>query len=386
MLYHLRDVVASTQSSSSENVSSGSAPTPTSSTVLQTAPLQTLSQGVAQPSLADVGSELFILSSPQGPVGILFDQRGVYTTAPMAPTLPFHSFTQQFSTNRQLIASIGQQLANNATQFQNQFAAAQPAQGAPDGQPPVPQPPNQDQNQNANPNPHANPPGENDRVAVIAGHLWLIFKLACFVYFFAGGSGWYKLVMMCIVAAFVYLAQIDMFEDQFNIIRRHFEAILPIGDMIDPNRNRQPPNANGQAQNPAPERSRVEPNHNLTPEEAAQRLVQRHQENSMGWLRSAMRTTERAFALFVASLWPGIGERMVQAQEERVRAVAAEVQRLEEAARQEREAREAQQNEEAASEQSKIEVKSEDGPSETSPSRKGKERAEAVDEGEGSSS
>lgn len=58
----------------------------------------------------------------------------------------------------------------------------------------------------------------------------------------------------------------------------------------------------------------------------------------MGGLRQVMQTGERAFALFVASLWPGVGERMVRAQEER--------ERVEREAREAREAEERRQEEE----------------------------------------
>jgi cell division septum initiation protein DivIVA len=82
-------------------------------------------------------------------------------------------------------------------------------------------------------------------------------------------------------------------------------------------------------------------------------------------------------------LWPGIGERMVQAQEERVRAAAAEVQRLEEAARQqEQEAQQAQEDEDKAASEEKAEIKHEDGPSEGPISEKGKERADVAVETE----
>jgi hypothetical protein len=302
---------------SSANGSSTTAATPsTSRTVTNTAaPTQTQTPSEFPP-------ELFILSSPQGPVGVLFDQRGTYTTAPMIPTLPFQSFNQQFAANRQLIAGIGQQIARNSMQIPNAQGAPQPAQaqqppaaGAqPVAEQPHNQPPNQGQNQNQNQNPPALAVPEQDRVGLIAGHMWLLFKLACFVYFFAGGGGWYRPLMLGIIAGIVYLAQIGIFDTQFAVVRRHFEALLPLAE-----RAVQPPNlANANAPN-----GRVEPGRNLSPQDAAQRLVQQRQDQRVGWIRETMRSTERAFAIFVASLWPGIGERMVHAQEERERAERA---------------------------------------------------------------
>jgi hypothetical protein len=89
---------------------------------------------------------------------------------------------------------------------------------------------------------------------------------------------------------------------------------------------------------------------------------------------------ERAFALFVASLFPGVGERMVHAQEERVRLerVAAEEERTrlqeqEESRRRDEETKAQQMSEEKGSEGI---VQGEAGPS---ASAKGKEKAHGVE-------
>ncbi|KAF2010843.1 hypothetical protein BU24DRAFT_454394 [Aaosphaeria arxii CBS 175.79] len=368
---------ASNQGSTIPNgLSSSSSSTPNASQ--QTSAAQApIGNDAGNSSLASSGPELFILSSPQGPVGILFDQRGTYSTAPMVPTLPFQAFTQQFSANRQILSGLGQQLAHNNVQLRNQIATAQPANNA---QPATTNQPNQERPQNQNQNqvqnqvqnqnqalnqaqPQAPDP---DRVMVMFGHAWLIVKLAFFVYFFAGGGSWYRPMLIGGIAAAVYLANLGMFEGQFDGIRRHFEGLLGLIDQH-PNRANAPRNNNGRAAQ-----------RNPTPEEAAQRLVQEHHERRVGWARETFHTVERAFALFVASLWPGIGERMVQAQEERERAERAAE---EERARQEEEKRnlEAQQAEEEASRSSTVGSKAEIKSDETNPqpsSSKGKERAE----------
>lgn len=328
--------------------------------------------------------ELFLLSSPQGPVGILFDQRGTYTTAPMVHTLPFQTFTSQFAHNRQLIAGLGQHMIQNDRTTAAATASptvhtngvlptpTQPAgvgqahaqnQAADQGQ--VGDQNQQHANQAVNLNAQANAQGENDRAGNIAGHLWLVFKLACFVYFFSG-TGWYKSLLLGLIAGGVYLAQIGMFEEQFNLIRRHFEAVLPVGALAD-----QP------AQPGA-----AEPRRNMTPEEAARRLLQQHQNQRLGWVRESMRTVERSFAIFVASLWPGIGERMVHAQEESVRAErAAEEERVrleEEEKKKREEATEQQQSGDKTDDINAAEGSSGDIGTAIS-SAKGKERAESVE-------
>ncbi|KAF1914552.1 hypothetical protein BDU57DRAFT_297531 [Ampelomyces quisqualis] len=349
---------------------------PGASTIATPSTVSSQPQSQSAPSTLppNAPEELFLLSSPQGPVGILFDQRGTYTTAPMVQTLPFQTFTNQFAHNRQLIAGLGQQIAQishlhgHNEQLRNQLANIQPtptqepavtgqtqnqAQGADQGQP---QAQNQPANPDANANPAPNAQGENDRVGNIAGHLWLVFKLACFVYFFSG-TGWYKSLLLGLIAGGVYLAQIGMFEQQFALLRHHFEAVLPVGALAE------------RAVRPA-----AEPRRNMTPEEAARRLLQQHQDQRTGWIRSSFRTAERSFAIFVASLWPGIGERMVHAQEERVRAErAAEEQRVrleeEETKKRQEEAQKLQHGEPSAAEAAQDQSPS---------SAKGKEKAQVA--------
>ncbi|KAJ4315978.1 hypothetical protein N0V94_005670 [Neodidymelliopsis sp. IMI 364377] len=319
-------------------------------------PLIAMASAATRTLPSDAPQELFLLSSPQGPVGVLFDQRGTYTTTPFVSTLPSEAFVDQFNQNRQLIAGLGQQIAQSSHNLHNQLGSLQPT---PTQQPAQAQPPNEfDQNvaqrviqdiiQNQNerqaqnqpaPNANAVAPAENDRVGNIAGHLWLIFKLACFVYIFAGGGGWYRPLLLGSIAGIVYLVQLGIFEAQLNLVRRHFEALLPNADRIVQGRNA--PQQPADAQGPA--------NGRVTPEEAARRLLQQQRNNQLGWVRESMRTVERGVAIFVASLWPGIGERMVHAQEERERlervAASEERERLEEERRQAEEAANAQNEE-----------------------------------------
>lgn len=305
--------------------------------------------------------ELFLLSSPQGPVGVLFDQQGTFTTAPFTSSLPSQSFVDQFTQNRQLIASLGQQVAQSAQHFRGHLAGEQPTP-TPTQQPGQAQPAQQPeafdqalaqrviqniiQNRNerqAGAQP-ANPaaPAENDRVANIAGHLWLVFKLACFVYIFAGGGGWYRPLMLGSIAVIVYIVQLGVFEAQLNVVRQHFEALLPNADRLAQGGRANHNQANANAAAATGDARRNAP---VTPEEAARRLLLQQRNNQFGWARDAMRTLERGVALFVASLWPGIGERMVHAQEERER--LERVAASEERERQEEEERRRREEEEA---------------------------------------
>lgn len=332
---------------------------PSSSTAAASDPLIATASAASRTLPSNAPAELFLLSSPQGPVGVLFDQRGTYTTAPFASSLQSQAFDNQFNHNRQLIASLGQQLTQSSLNLNGQLAGLQPT---PTQQPTVIQQAvqpggleqaaaqrviqniiqhqNERQAENAPPANAPAAPADNDRVGNIAGHLWLVFKLACFVYIFAGGGGWYRPLMLGSIAVIVYIVQLGVFEAQLNVIRQHFEALMPNADRIAQGNNR--PNANA----PAPA---ADPRRNITPEEAARRLLIQQRNNQVGWLREGMRTLERGVALFVASLWPGIGERMVHAQEERERLerVAA---REEQERREEEERSAAEQREKDASE------------------------------------
>jgi len=338
----------------------------------------------------NIPTELFILSSPQGPVGLLFDQRGTYSTTPIVPTLPFQNFTQQFAANRQALVSIGQQIVQNSIRLPHQpvpqiFHNAQPTQGAAQPLPNQGQDMNQNQvqvqnqNQNQNQNPAqvaAAGAGQEERVANVAGHIWLLLKLAFFVYFFAGGGGWYRPVMMCVIAGVVYIAQMGIFGNQLDAVRQQLRALVPLGEQADDE-----PNGAGIH---GPGRRR-EPGRNLSPAEAAQRLQQQHRDQRFGWVRESMRATERAFAIFVASLWPGIGEEMVQIQEERAQAErTAEEQRLEELARRREEEERAAQEDQPSEKSGEREQESSSGEAVETRQSKGKERAREDDEVAGS--
>ena len=285
--------------STASNPPSSGMPTPASSTASANpqAPAQVSQDIASHNGLSVFGPELFVLSSPQGPVGILFDERGTYRTAPFAPplSLPFQTYNQQFAVNRQILQAVGQQMAL----LQNPMGAAGVAAAPP---------------ANANPNANAAAPniqagaaapllaqamfrqGQQDRLAVFFSHAWLLFKLLLFFYFFSGSGSWYRPVMMGLAAAGLYLAQAGIFEVQFERLRTYFERMFGLGDEHPPPPNRQD-NANANEID-----QQIGAGGVPTPEQAAQRMVERRQL----WWRDRLRTAERAFALFVASLWPGL--------------------------------------------------------------------------------
>ena len=78
----------------------------------------------------------------------------------------------------------------------------------------------------------------------------------------------------------------------------------------------------------------------LDPQRVAQRLIEQRRQENAGWFMTHLRRAEHGALLFLASLWPGVGERHIAARdaeerEQRRREEAAEAERVaaEEAAR-----------------------------------------------------
>lgn len=142
-------------------------------------------------------------------------------------------------------------------------------------------------------------------------HLWVTIKIAVFAYFFlASGRGYWRLLLIGGAGLIIYALNTGWFgqnmEGAWNALRRHFDALI--------NAPQQEPMAvaagegHGNGEGPAGDR---EPN----PQAAARRLVEQQQGRNRAWVQNRARQFERTIALFVASLWPGVGENVIQAQE-----------------------------------------------------------------------
>lgn len=185
-------------------------------------------------------------------------------------------------------------------------------------------------------------------------HLWLLIRVFGFIWLVTRGATTRRTLLLGIVALIYLGAQAGFFGDSWDRLRRHFENLLGLplpgeGAQQNPRPNvaagQQPANANANAPRPAnattptpaPGANR---SNTLNPRATADRLLQARQEQDQSWLRQRLTTVERAVALFVASLYPGVGERHVQARERAV----AEQRRLDD----ETEVRRRAQEEEAA--------------------------------------
>ncbi|KAL8927311.1 MAG: hypothetical protein Q9208_002488 [Pyrenodesmia sp. 3 TL-2023] len=328
------------------------------------APIVGSSTPIEQSAHPSSASEIYLLSSPAGPHSLLIPLSGWYTTTlpSMVPAIPrfqlpnSHQFVvpqspppssaatepspnfqaPQVSPPNQAAAppalihiAQGQQQQGQQQQGQQQQGQQQQGQQQQGQQQQV----QQQQNQNDQARDLA-------RILIpLGGHLWLLIRLFGFVYFFTAGGGHRRAILLGICAFIVFIANTGalrpLFHTLWEPVRRHVEGLIPLAAAGDRDERQQRPrfpqqvqqqqqgridnaaadDRNGQNNNHATQ-TRQEPNE-PSPFDLADRLLRERDEQSL------FRRAERAIALFVASLVPGVGERHIAARD------AAEARRLE---------------------------------------------------------
>ena len=264
---------------------------------------------------------VYLLSSPAGPHAVLFAPQGTYAGHPAQP------FGQAFTPQHPAI--FGQ-----TNVFSQPHAALAPTPAPVADANPAPQEP-----QNPAPGQHHPPglqqplPGEqevrqlvrqfnierqNQPADLLApwqpllAQFWLLFRVMLFAYFFMPVHlGWYRPAAMAALCLVMYLLTgHGLGRGVRDAVMRWWEGVVDV-----PARPAQPPQQAGQ------ERGQPLP-------ALAANIAPRHdQDQQLHWLRQTLRPLERALALFLASLWPGIGERTVaarRAEEDRQRREAQE--------------------------------------------------------------
>lgn len=167
----------------------------------------------------------------------------------------------------------------------------------------------------------APPPAAQDPMQALMGHFWLLLRIMIFAYFVLGTNmGWQRPMALALIGAGFWMIRAGLFGDG-GVLRRWWEGVVRVEE---PRRGQQAEaRENGLQANAGRE---------PTPEQAAQRLLQQREEvlqrAPLHRLREQVRPVERAAALFLASLWPGVGEAHVRAREEAERrAMEEEVER-----------------------------------------------------------
>ncbi|CAF9928447.1 MAG: hypothetical protein ALECFALPRED_004063 [Alectoria fallacina] len=309
--------------------------------LIRTAHERAASQRVAQGAES---SAVYVVSSSSGPHALLVSPHGFYTAPWQFPSLgtitphsvihPTATVPVQAQTANNSIPNNGQQPHVDEVQFaQGQQLAPQPADAAQAAQ-------IQQQQQ-------VNQARDLARILLpLGGHIWLLIRLFGFVYFFTAGAGWRRTMLLGLIASLVFIAQTGIFrpviQGIWDPIRRHAEGLVPLAANERPRAGAD--GAGNNAGNNADRGGTQPANREPTPQEAAERLLQERERQDVSFVRQSFRRVERAVALFVASLVPGVGERHIAAREAAEAARQAEAQEREERARkEEEEARERQE-------------------------------------------
>ena len=313
-----------------ENTSAQRAPTPTP----------------AATANSNSDNSVYLLSSPSGPYALLVSPSGLYTAPWHFPTLtssnsdPNLNQTLDQSSNGTTFSPQSESHENNShlSQANSNLNGRTPRMAQPSSQiqPGMERQQQPQQEQQEQPNQFQ----DLARALVpMGGHIWLLVRLFGFVYFFTGGGGYVRTIVLGLCALVVFIAQSGVFrpflQSVWEPLRRHLENILPLAanDRIAQGANAGN-NANGARDRAAPGAEAVP-----TPHQAAERLLREHERRDGSIIRQNLRRLERALALFVASLVPGVGERHIAARDAAEAARREEERLREENARREEEER-----------------------------------------------
>lgn len=244
-------------------------------------------------------SAVYVLSSPSGPQALLVSPSGLYSTPwphpatihglfpTVIPPPPLPTVHPQPPTAQLADPNAQQPPANNANPQQAQQIQQEQQ--------------NQEQ---------ANQARDLLRILLpLGGHLWLFIRLFGFVYFFTAGGSYRRTILLGLCAFLVFVAQTGIFrpllEHVWEPIRHHAASLLPIGT----NEQMERVLRNDQVG------YRIPPDQEPTVENAQRRLLELEQRvrGDETHLRGMFRRVERAIALFIASLVPGVGERHMAA-------------------------------------------------------------------------
>lgn len=258
----------------------------------------------------------WVLSSPAGPHALLFAPNHGYFASTNFNTQVIHPDSR--STNVQVTTSEPSQTAdspqapttNAAAQRESNADRAlvrQGEQAAAAGPAMVQAPQN---------------PQDNDLFAFLIQRGWLFLRLYLFMFVFSEAGTWKRWLMIILAAVICLQPRNGPLSRALTAARQHFDNLIgpaaprPQPEPIAPRH----PIQGGQrgvevdrrTQRPANVRGAIQ----MTPEEAAARLVREHQNQNPSVWRNTLHRVEQSVALFLASLIPGVGERHVRAREE----------------------------------------------------------------------
>ncbi|KAJ8127001.1 hypothetical protein O1611_g6637 [Lasiodiplodia mahajangana] len=285
--------------------------------------------------------EVYILSSPSGPRAILLSgSSGTYFSPqlrsypPMGLPLPSMSFGitsgsaphTRHGALRHTAPQPSMASGNAPNPHINNSPLAQPRQLQPQHDLQVPGPIRPQMGHGID-----NPQIQAIGIAQIWPHIWMIIRLALFIWWFtsptSSWSRWITVVSIAITLFIVNTGALNPLAEQIWVpLRRHLENLIPLAADADGRQQQHPvaENAQGGDVNGVNPARPTDPD----PANTAARLVQQRRQNNANWLLNQARRLERAGILFIASLAPGLAERHIAQVEAEAR---AERQRQEEA-------------------------------------------------------
>lgn len=257
-------------------------------------------------------STVYLVNSPSGPHAVLYRHENVFGSSFFqAPT----RVMSRTSSHRPRFSPV---LAESA-------GPADPAAVAPLNQANAPAAPAAPNEQGA----RANEPDVLAPLQPLLRQIWLLLRVLFFAYFFLGSSmGWHRYgLLLAICVVFYGLRDANVGQGLRDGIRGWWEGVVGVG------------NAQPRAAAETPQSGTGAPSDGLPAQGQAQLPGQQQdvppaqaQQGSFGPLRAHLRPIERALALFIASLWPGIGEQTVRARRAAQERLQLEQRQREEAA------------------------------------------------------
>jgi hypothetical protein len=265
----------------------------------------------ASSQAASATTTAWLLSTPVGPHALVFAPgHGYFSSAP-APT------TAQLTTSNRSASHRSARHHGHSTSDHGRHTPGQPrnppllpaandANGAPAQA--VARPGEQQQRQANN--------NENDVFHFILQRGWLFVRLYIFIFVLSGPETWRRWFLLAVAVIVCLLPRENPLRDLTNRVRAHIDGLIPIVAAPEPRQQGQA------AQNRGPAAVNEEQAAGLaaqqpSPEQAAARIIQQNLERqNHGIVRDTIFRVERAMALFLASLVPGVGERHVRAREE----------------------------------------------------------------------
>ncbi len=271
-----------------------------------TQPSSTSASG--QQNAPTAGTTAWLLSTPTGPQALVFAPgHGYFSSAPAPTPTTAQLTTSQRSTRHDLTQHApGRPLRHRHTPGQAGLAPAGNAANAAPAQVVV-RPAGQGQVND-----------ENDLFHLIVQRGWLFLRLYIFMFVLSEPGTWRRWILLAVAVIACLLPRENPLRDLTNRVRAHIEGLIPVaatpGQGVQVQQGQNAGVLPGNATAPRPDGGAVAGQRDSG--HAAARPNQNQGNGNRGLVRDAIYRVERAVALFLASLVPGVGERHVRAREE----------------------------------------------------------------------